>query len=124
MALEDLVAKGIQRTGQVNGDSVHDAQPIQSEWQLAQFHLLWHQVVLLAMKHGRAPLPVSPAVWKGLQRRGVLNDIYDLGSIARRLSFLGDGSLLLAELKHRAATIRPTEESVAREREIAAEARP
>jgi hypothetical protein len=65
------------------------------------------------MKHGRAPLPVSPAVWKGLQRSGVLNDIYDLGSIARRLSFLGDGRLLLAELKHGTAPIIPTEQGVA-----------
>ena len=123
-ALEDSVKREIQRTGQANGNSVPDAQRSQSEWQLAAFHLLWHQVVLLAMKHGRAPLPVSPAVWKGLQRSGFLNDIYELGSIARRLSFLGDGRLLLAELKRRTAPIIPMEQSVAREMEIAAEGLP
>jgi hypothetical protein len=114
----------IRRTGQANGNSVLDAQPSQYEWQLGAFHLLWHQVVLLAMKHGRAPLPVSPAVWKGLQRRGLLNDIYALGSIARRLSFLEDGRLLLAELRHRTAPIIPMEQRVAREMEIAAEGHP
>ena len=92
--------KGTQRTGQANGNAVFDAHPSPSEWQPAEFHLLWQQVVFLAMKHGRAPLPVSPAIWKGLQRRGVLNDISALGSIARRLSFLGDGRLFLDELRH------------------------
>jgi hypothetical protein len=106
-ALEESVGKGIQRTRQANGDAVLDAQPNRSEWQKTVFHLLWHQVVLLAMKHGRAPLPVSPAVWKGLQKSGALNDLYDLGSIARRLSFLGDERLLLAELRTRTATTRP-----------------
>jgi len=122
--LEEAVEKGLQRTGQANGKAVLDAHPSPSEWQPAEFHLLWEQVVLLAMKHGRAPVPVSPAVWKGLQRRGVLNDIYDLGSIARRLSFLGDGRLLLDELKHRNAPKLRREQSVAKQIEITEEGRP
>ena len=88
------------------------------------FHLLWQQIVLLSMKHGRAPLPVSPGVWKGLQRRGVLNDMCDLGSIARRLLFLGDGRLLLDELKHRSAPKLGREQGVAKEIEITEEDRP
>jgi hypothetical protein len=64
--------------------------------------LLRHQVLLLAMKHGRAPLPVSPGVLKSLLRRGILNDLHDLGSVARRLSFLEDERILLAELNVRA----------------------
>jgi hypothetical protein len=108
------VGKGIQQTRQANGN----------ERQIAQFHLLWDQVVLLAIKHGRAPLPVSPAVWKALQRQGVLNDLYDLGSIARRLSFLGDGRLLLDELKLRTTTRSPVQETVSKEIEIATEGHP
>lgn len=86
-------------------------------------HLFRHQVVLLAMKHGRAPLSVSPALWKGLLKLGVLNDFYDLGSIARRLSFLGDGRILLVELKTRTATRPPLEGPASKESEIAAERR-
>ena len=86
--------------------------------------LLRHQVVLLAMKHGRAPLPVSPALWKGLLRRGVPGDIFELGTIARRLSFLGDGHMLLAELQIRTATAQPVREPLSKESEIAAEFRP
>lgn len=95
------MGKGILRARQANADEIFDAQSGRSEWKKTAFHLLWYQVVLLAMKHGRAPLPVSHAVWKGLQRHGVLNDLCDLGTIARRLWFLGDERLLLEELKLR-----------------------
>ena len=63
--------------------------------------LLGHWVALLAMKHGRAPLPVSPALWKGLLRQGFPNDVNELGNFARRYLFLGDGRMLLAELRKR-----------------------
>jgi len=76
------------------------------------------------MKHGRAPLSVSPTLWKGLLRLGALNDLYELGSIARRLSFLGDGRILLAELKNRTTTRAPVEGPVSRKIEIEAEDRP
>jgi hypothetical protein len=101
--LEESVEREIQRTKPANGNVALDAQTARADWQSMEFHLLWHQVVLLAMKNGRVPLHVTPFVWRGLQRRGVLNDLYDLGSIARRLSFLGDGRLLLDELRLRNA---------------------
>jgi hypothetical protein len=63
--------------------------------------LLTDWVVLLAMKHRRAPLPVSSALWKGLLRRGFPNDLDELGVFARRYLFLGDARMLLAELKDR-----------------------
>jgi hypothetical protein len=81
------------------------------ELQKTMVLLLRHQIVLLAMKDGRAPLPVSPALWRGLLRRGVLNDLYELGNIARRLSFLGDERMLLTELKFRTATKSPVRET-------------
>lgn len=111
-ALEESVEGEIQRTKPASGNVVLDTQTVRAGWQSMEFHLLWHQVVLLAMKHGRAPLHVTPSVWKGLQRCGVLNDLYDLGSIARRLSFLGDGRLLLDELKLRNAMRSPGEQTV------------
>jgi hypothetical protein len=122
--LEESVEREIQRTKPANGNVALDAQTARADWQSMEFHLLWHQVVLLAMKHGRAPLPVSAVVWKGLQRHGVVNDLSDLGSIARRLSFLGDGRLLLDELKPRTAPRSPMEQSVAKEIEIATEGHP
>jgi len=88
-----------------------DGQTGPCELQKTMVLLLRHQVVLLAMKDGRAPLPVSPALWRGLLRRGVLNDLYELGNIARRLSFLGDERMLLAELKFRTATKSPVRET-------------
>ena len=63
--------------------------------------LLADWVVLLAMKHRRAPLPVSSALWKGLLRKGFPNDLDELGVFARRYLFLGDARMLLAELKDR-----------------------
>ena len=86
--------------------------------------LLRHQVVLLAMKDRRAPMPVSATLWKGLLRRGVLNDLDDLGSVARRLSFLGDERMLLAELRIRTSTTPPVRETLSKEAETAAEDRP
>lgn len=69
--------------------------------------LLGHLVALLAMRSGRAPLPVSPALWKGLLRRGHVNSLEDLGYFARRYLFLGDERMLLAELgRHVARTPR------------------
>ena len=116
--------KGIEKPRRAGGNAVLDAQPGRSDWQIADLHLLWYHVVLLAMKHGRAPLPVSPAIWRALWRQGVLNDLYDLGSIARRLSFLGDGRLLLAELKLGTATRSPREQIMSKEIEIIGEGHP
>ena len=123
-ALEDSVTEGLWRTGQEKRMEILDGQTDPAEWQKTMVLLLRHQIVLLAMKHGRAPLPVSSAVWKGLLRRGVLNDVHELGNIARRLSFLGDGRMLLAELKVRTASTRPMRETLSRENEITVEDRP
>ena len=123
-ALEDLVTEGLWQTRQEQGMGILNGQTGPSELRKTMRVLLRHQVVLLAMKHGRAPLPVSPALWKGLLRRGVLNDLYELGNIARRLSFLGDGRMLLAELKIRSATAPPVRVTLSKESEIAAEDRP
>jgi hypothetical protein len=109
------VEREIQRTRLTNENVVPDTQTDRAGWQLMAFHLLWHQVVLLSMKHVRAPLPVTPSVWKRQQRSGVLNDFYDLGSIARRLSFLGDGRLLLDELKLRNTMRSPVEQPDSKE---------
>jgi hypothetical protein len=97
------VGNGNQRKWQENGFDSFRISPDSSESQKTMVNLLRHQTLLLAMKHGRAPRPVSPALWNGLVRPGAVNDLYDLGSIARRLSFLGDGRVFLAELKVRTA---------------------
>jgi len=103
---------------------IQDRRSGLDEWRRTMVVLLRHQVALLAMKHGRAPLPISPALLKGLMRRGVGNDLYELGEIARRFSFLGDGRMLLAELKTRGATTSPLQETLSRELQIEAEDRP
>jgi hypothetical protein len=82
----------------------HDARKDQLEWREAMAPLLGDWVVLLAMKHRRAPLPVSSALWKGLLRKGFPNDLDELAIFARRYLFLGDARLLLAELKDRPDT--------------------
>ena len=86
--------------------------------------LLRQQVVLLAMKDRRAPMPVSATLWKGLLRRGILNDLDDLGSVARRLSFLGDERMLLAELRIRTSTNPPVQGTLSKDGETVAEDRP
>jgi hypothetical protein len=122
--LEDSVTEGLWRARQEKSVGILDGQASPSEWEKTTVLLLRQQVVLLAMKHGRAPLPVSPALWKGLLRRGVLNDLHELRSIARRLSFLGDGRMLLAELKIRTATKPPVRDTLSNPNEIATEDRP
>jgi hypothetical protein len=49
---------------------LRDARKGQFEWRNTIAPLLGDWVVLLAMKHRRAPLPVSCALWKGLVREG------------------------------------------------------
>ena len=123
-ALEESVTEALWRTRQEKRTGIRDGQSSPSEWQKSMVLLLRQQVVLLAMKDGRAPLPVSAALWKGLLRRGVLNDPDNLGSIARRLSFLRDERMLLAELRIRTSTTPPVRETLSKEGEIAAEERP
>ena len=72
--------------------------------------LLGQYVALLAMKYGRAPLPVSRTLGRALLRRGLTDDPAGLGHLARRYLFLGDARMLLAESRKRPA---PVADSVA-----------
>jgi hypothetical protein len=101
-----------------------DARKGQFEWRNTIAPLLGEWVVLLAMKHRRAPLPVSSALWKGLLRNGFLNDLGELALFARRFLFLGDASMLLAELRIRTTTNPPVRETLSEEEKVAAEYRP
>jgi hypothetical protein len=101
-----------------------DACKGQIEWRNTIAPMLGDWVALLAMKHQRAPLPVSSALWKGLLRKGFPNDLDELAMFARRYLFLGDERLLLAELRIRTATTPPVREALSKESEIAAEERP
>jgi hypothetical protein len=98
-----------------------DARKDQYEWRNTIAPLLGDWVVLLAMKHRRAPLPVSSTLWKVLLRQGLLKDLDELGSIARRISFLGDERLLLSELKIRTTTSLPVRETLPKKTEISSE---
>jgi hypothetical protein len=60
-----------------------DARKGQFEWQNTIAPLLGDRAVLLAMKHQRAPLPISSALWKALLRRGFPNDLNELGNFTR-----------------------------------------
>jgi hypothetical protein len=122
--LEDSVTEALGRTGQEQRIGIRDGQTGPSELQKTMVVLLGHQIVLLAMKHRRAPLPVSSAFWKGLLRQGVPNDLYEIGNIARRFSFLGDERLLLAEMRIRTAATTRVRETLSKENEIAVEGRP
>ena len=101
-----------------------DAGKGQLEWRNTIAPLLGDWVVLLAMEHQRAPLPVSSALWKGLLRKGFPNDLDELAIFARRYLFLGDARLLLAKLRIRTATTPPVRETLSKEDKIAAGDRP
>jgi hypothetical protein len=62
-------------------------------------------VALLAMKHGRAPLPVSRGLEKALMRQGLVDDPAEFGDLARRYLFVGDARILLAESRKRPTPI-------------------
>ncbi len=83
-------------------------ESLRSEFRKTVAPLLRHVVLLLAMKHRRAPLPVSSSLLRGLLRHGFLNDVDELGSFARRYLFLGDERTLLAELNRRSAAAPPS----------------
>jgi hypothetical protein len=122
--LEDLMTETFRQTTQVKRIGVREGQIGESEWQSLTLHLLRQYILLHAMEHGRAPLPLSPAVSRGLLRRGLLNDPQALGSIARRFSFLGDERMLLAEMEYGWATVPSAQETLSTESQIAATERP
>jgi hypothetical protein len=113
-----------RQTTQVKRIGIREGQIGESEWQSLTLHLLRQYILLHAMEHGRAPLPLSPAVSRGLLRRGLLNDPEALGSIARRFSFLGDERMLLAEMEYGWATVPSAQETLSTESQIAATERP
>jgi hypothetical protein len=118
--LEDLMTETFRQTAQVKRIGIREGQIGESEWQSLTLDLLRQHVLLLAMKHGRAPLPLSRAVCTGLLRRGVLNDPEALGSIARRFSFLGDEQMLLAEIEYGWAIVPSAQATLSSESQIAA----
>jgi hypothetical protein len=117
------VIEALGRGRQEKRIGIPDGQTGRCEWQQTVGPLLRNLVALLAMKHGRAPLPVSAALWKGLLRRGVLNDLSELGNIARRYSFLGDERMMLAELRIRTVTNSSVRETLPKDGENAVDDR-
>src|SRR5260370_32812356 len=115
---------GLWRARQGKRMMFRDAGKGQLEWRNTIAPLLGDWVVLLAMEHQRAPLPVSSALWKGLLRKGFPNDLDELAIFARRYLFLGDARLLLAELRIRTATTTRVRETLSKDDKIAAEYRP
>ena len=77
--------------------------PLELRKTMAQ--ILGDAIALLAMKHRRAPLPVSSALLRSLWMRGFPGNLAELESFARRLLFLGDERMLLAELRRGRAPI-------------------
>ena len=73
--------------------------------------MLGDVIALLAMKHRRAPLPVSSALLGTLWMRGFPENLAELESFARRLLFLGDERMLLAELRRGRAPIASRQEN-------------
>src|SRR5258708_35809813 len=97
-----------------------DARKGQFELRNTIAPLLGDGVVLLAMKHRRAPLPVSSALWKGLLRKAFPNGLDELAIFARRYLFLGYARLLLAELGIRTASTTTVQETLSKEEKVAA----
>lgn len=63
--------------------------------------LFGHYVVMLAMQHRRAPVPVSSGLWKEIVRLGLPNNLDELAKLARRYLLIGDTRMMLAELRAR-----------------------
>ena len=117
---EDALTEATWQAREENRAGSRRRRESSSESLKTKVELLRLQVLLLAMKNGRAPLPVPRALWRGLQSEGFLNDLYlyDLGSIARRLLFLGDSRMLLTELKTRDGARPGAEQTTPRDTEI------
>lgn len=93
-----------------NGQQGLNAQPAVSHGDMARTMApLFGQVVaLLAMKYGRAPLPVSPSLVRWMARNSFSPDVDEMTNFARRYLFLGDERMLLAELKRHSASMPVT----------------
>ena len=84
---------------------VQEANIVPFELRKTMAQMLGHVIALLAMKHRRAPVPVSSALLRTLWMRGSPENLAELESFARRLLFLGDERMLLAELRRGPAPI-------------------
>ena len=82
-----------------------EANIVPFEFRKTMAQMLGDAIAFLAMKHRRAPLPVSSALLKTLWMRGFPENLAELESFARRLLFLGDERMLLAELRRGPAPI-------------------
>ncbi len=82
-----------------------EANIVPLEFRKTMAQMLGDVIALLAMKHRRAPLPVSSALLRTLWIRGFPENLAELESFARRLLFLGDERMLLAELRRGRAPI-------------------
>ena len=82
-----------------------EANIVPFELRRTMAQMLGDVIALLAMKHRRAPLPVSSALLRTLWMRGFPENLAELESFARRLLFLGDERMLLAELRRGRAPI-------------------
>jgi len=82
-----------------------EANIVPFELRKTMAQMLGHVIALLAMKHRRAPVPVSSALLRTLWMRGSPENLAELESFARRLLFLGDERMLLAELRRGRAPI-------------------
>jgi hypothetical protein len=82
-----------------------EANIVPFELRKSMAQMLGDAIAFLAMKHRRAPLPVSSALLKTLWIRGFPENLAELESLARRLLFLGDERMLLAEFRRGPAPI-------------------
>jgi len=82
-----------------------EANIVPFELRKTMAQMLGDIVALLAMKHRRAPLRVSTALLRTRWMRGFPGNLAELESFARRLLFLGDERMLLAELRRGPAPI-------------------
>jgi len=105
--VENSVTEALWRASQEERIRIFDGRAGSFEWRHTIAPLFRRCVVLLAMKHGSAPLPVSPAL-KGLLRKGFPNDADELGNFAPRYLFLGEARMLLGELRDRPAAAPST----------------
>ena len=82
-----------------------EANIVPFELRKTMAQMLGNVIALLAMKHRRAPVPVSAALLRTLWMRGFPENLAELESFARRLLFLGDERMLLSELRRGPAPI-------------------
>ncbi|HXJ07841.1 MAG TPA: hypothetical protein VNH65_22285 [Candidatus Acidoferrum sp.] len=101
-----------------------DRRKGQFEWRITIAPLLGDRVVLLAMKHRRAPLPVSSALWKGLQRKGFPNGLDELAIFARRYQLLGGRAAAASRTENSDRRTHARARDIVKAEKVATEDRP